>query len=160
MKHSCPLLCLAASLSLAACTSAPPAPEEPLVPAPATASAPAPAKAAEAAPAPAEKPASGKAEASLSQGIHAYENGDYKTSQKELQAALALGLIHRGDQIRAHKYLAFIACASAQRDSCKSHFLRILAMNPRFNLTKAEVGHPVWGEVFREAKAESSKRGK
>lgn len=99
-----------------------------------------------------------KGEAHLGIGIAAYENGDYKTAHQELQTALNQGLTNRADRINAHKHLAFVACATGQRDVCKEHFRRVLAINSRFALTKAEAGHPVWGPVFREAKAEASRK--
>lgn len=161
MKFPGARLSLIAALGLvAACTATPPAPDDPAPPGSSVAPVPATKTPDPTPPAAVEKPAPGKAESSLGNGIEAYENGDYKTSQKELQSALAQGLHQRSDQIRANKYLAFIACASQQREVCKTHFLRILAINPRFNLSKAEIGHPIWGGVFKEAKAEIGKGGK
>jgi hypothetical protein len=40
---------------------------------------------------------------------------------------------------------------------CYESFRRALALNPKFELTAAEAGHPVWGPVFRSAKAKSAK---
>ena len=49
-----------------------------------------------------------KSEQELDKGIRSYEDGEYKTSAKQLQAALDLGLDAARDRARAHKYLAFI----------------------------------------------------
>lgn len=148
MKRFC-LLAFAAAFGLSACVSDPQKPEEEVV-APVAPKPPEPTAA--------EKAVAKKAEVNLANGIKAYENGDYKTSQSELQGALALGLANRVDQMRANKYLAFIACAGNQRDVCKTHFLKAFAISPKFSLAKSEAGHPVWGPVFLEAKAEAAKR--
>jgi hypothetical protein len=148
---------------LAACESTPTKPEPPAPKAVARAAEPPPPKPAEpaeaAAPKPAEAPApatpvANKGESHLGTGLAAYENGDYKTARYELQAALTQGLANRADRINAHKHLAFVACATGQREACKDHFRRVLAINSRFALTKAEAGHPIWGPVFIEAKTE------
>lgn len=158
---------IAFAVLLAACNANPPQAEAPAVAAsPKASEAPA-AKPAEtvAAPAtaakpvePAAAPPSRKGESHLVAGIAAYENGDHKTARQELQAALDQGLPSRPDWINAHKHLAFIACASQQRDVCKNHFRRILAANSRFALAAAEAGHPLWGPVFKEAQAEAARK--
>lgn len=155
MKHH-PLLVVLISMVLAACQSQPTAPDE--EPAKPVAASPAEKTTSKVAASPAEKAASKQAESSLTAGIKAYENGDYKASQQELQAALAVGLASRDDQVRANKLLAFIACAGKQRDVCKTHFLRAFAINPNFSLSKSEAGHPLWGPVYQEARAAAAKR--
>lgn len=105
------------------------------------------------APAPVEPPPEVLAEQEFRQGVSAYENGQYKKSQQQLQKALSLGLGNKADRVAANKYLAFMACASQQRDICKSYFRKALAIDPKFELGKAEAGHPMWGRVFREVKA-------
>lgn len=103
-------------------------------------------------PAPAPKPGA----AGLAKGIEAYENGQYRTARGQLNGALASGL-DAPDQVVAHKYLAFIACAGGQRITCRSHFRKALDIDADFSLTRTESGHPVWGKIFREVKAERSK---
>jgi len=153
------LAALALSLALGACKSTPPKAEEsaPSAKAAGTTAAKPAAKPVEA---PAEAPAPAqakKAEASLASGVKAYEDGDYRTAQQELQIALDQGLAAKPDQVKANKYLAFVACATGKRDVCKKHFRNALALNPRFQLTRAEAGHPGWGPVFREARGEAAK---
>ena len=152
-RHSLlPLLIVAV---LAACQSNPPQPDDQTTkPASRTADVATPSSASTSA----EKSASKQAESSLAAGVKAYENGDYKASQQELQAALAVGLVNPDDQIRANKLLAFIACAGKQRAVCKAYFLKVFAINPDFALSKSESGHPLWGPVFKEAKVEAAKR--
>jgi len=100
-----------------------------------------------------------KAQASLNAGLKAYDNGDYKVAGSRLQGALDLGLASKTDQVTAYKYLAFLACASNQRETCKQHFRRAFAINPRFKLSPTEAGHPVWGPAFKEVVAERAAKG-
>ncbi len=111
------------------------------------------------APAPVETPPEVVAEQEFRQGVTAYENGQHKKSQQQLQKALSLGLSNRADKVSANKYLAFMACANKQRDVCKGYFRKALAFDPKFELGKAEAGHPMWGGVFKEVKAEIKAKG-
>jgi Tfp pilus assembly protein PilF len=94
-----------------------------------------------------------KGEPELTAGIRSYEEGDYNAAQRRLQSALQAGLNSFG-QIKAHKYLAFIHCASGRESRCRAEFREVLALDPDFNLAPAEAGHPTWGPVFRSVKAE------
>lgn len=143
------LLCLASALLLTACATPPPEPPPP-PPEPAAAP-PAPP------PAPVEPTSQPRAAQQLAQGIKAYDNGQYKAARQQLQAALDGGLA-KGDQVLAHKHLAFIACAGGQLKTCKGHFRDALTVDPAFDLTRTEAGHPVWGKAFREVKAEKPRK--
>lgn len=105
-----------------------------------------------------EKPqtsASRLAELEFGRGIKNYENGEYNTAAVNFQNALSGGLSTTADQITAHKFLAFIYCVSKEKMACRGEFKEILTLNPKFDLTPAEAGHPIWGPVFREVKAEA-----
>lgn len=109
-------------------------------------------------PEPTEKfqpPALRQAEQELAKGVKNYENGEYKTAAINLQNALSGGLASTADQITAHKFLAFIYCVSKERMACRGEFKEILTLNIKFELTPAEAGHPIWGPVFREVRAET-----
>ena len=93
-----------------------------------------------------------KAEQDLSLGIRSYENGDYRNSARLLQSALSEELLLNSDKVAAHKYLAFIHCAQSREKLCRDEFRKALALDPKFELTPAEVGHPVWGPVFKSLK--------
>jgi len=93
-------------------------------------------------------------EKDLSEGIRQYEDGQYRAAQRHLQAALDAGLSARADRIKAHKYLAFSYCVTERERQCREEFRNILDLDPRFELSPAEAGHPLWGPVFRSAKAE------
>jgi len=44
--------------------------------------------------------------------------------------------------VRAHKYLAFILCAERREQECRRELREALAIDPSFQLTPAEQGHP------------------
>lgn len=93
-----------------------------------------------------------KGEPDLAAGIRSYENGKYTESARQLQSALDAGL-GQSDQVKAHKHLAFIHCASGREPRCRDEFRKALAVDPDFDLDPAEAGHPTWGPVFRSVKA-------
>ena len=88
----------------------------------------------------------------LASGIRQYENANYAEAARQLQSALDQGLA-REDQVRAHKYLAFIHCVSGREQRCRDEFRAALKIDPSFELAPNEVGHPIWGPAFRSAKS-------
>ena len=93
-----------------------------------------------------------KGDAELNAGVRSYEDGNYNVATRQLQSALKAGLNSFG-QIKAHKYLAFINCASGRESRCREEFRKILHIAPDFELEPAEAGHPTWGPVFKSVKA-------
>ncbi|HEX9181334.1 MAG TPA: TssQ family T6SS-associated lipoprotein [Burkholderiales bacterium] len=91
-------------------------------------------------------------EQDLSAGIREYEEGNYREAETRLQAALEAGLKAKGDQVKAHKYLAFTYCVTSREKPCRDEFRKALDVDPGFELTAAEAGHPIWGPVFRSVK--------
>lgn len=90
-------------------------------------------------------------ERALVAGMRAYDDAQYAVAERELQAALAAGLAHRRDRATAHKLLAFVQCTSQRATACAQSFRAARAADPDFALSKAEIGHPVWGPVYRGA---------
>jgi predicted Zn-dependent protease len=88
--------------------------------------------------------------------IQSYEEGEYRNAAKQFQAALDLGLDAKADQASAHKYLAFIVCVSGREKTCRDEFRKALDADPAFELAPAEIGHPIWGPVFRSVKADAA----
>lgn len=88
----------------------------------------------------------------LQAGLRLYDDGDYAESANNLQAAIDQGLPAK-DRARAHKYLAFIHCASNREQLCREEFRKALADDPSLDLAPAEAGHPIWGPIFRSVKA-------
>jgi len=88
----------------------------------------------------------------LASGIKSYDDGDYQTALITLKDAQQMGLEDKRDQVLAHKYLAFIHCVSGREQLCRDEFKKAIMIDPTFELTPAEAGHPVWGPVFRGEK--------
>lgn len=93
------------------------------------------------------------AERALISGLREYEDGQFDRAEQSLRNALALGLRDARDVAVAHKYLAFLACAFNRLAECEQQFRGAFAADPAFALTDAEIGHPVWGPVFRRVAA-------
>jgi len=98
---------------------------------------------------PVEPPPLSMGEQLLVKGIESYEEGEYRSATKSIQDALNAGLTQKTDSARAHKYLAFIACSSNNTRQCREEFRMAFDDDPDFVLDAAEVGHPVWGPVYR-----------
>jgi Tfp pilus assembly protein PilF len=111
-------------------------------------------------PAMAKAAASNKGGQDLEKAVKSYEEGAYKNATRQFRAALDLGLDAKADQATAHKYLAFITCASGREKSCRDEFRKALEADPGFELGPAEVGHPVWGTVFRSVKSDATAKSK
>lgn len=97
----------------------------------------------------------GKGEQELAEGIRLYEDGHYNESARFLQSSLDEGLSGKDDQVKAHKFLAFIHCVSGRETQCRREFRAVLKADPSFDLAENEAGHPIWGPVFRSVKARS-----
>jgi tetratricopeptide (TPR) repeat protein len=83
-------------------------------------------------------------------GIKLYEDGKYREASKTLRSAVPR--LNKADQVKAHKYLAFIECASGRKSQCRDEFAKALKIDPSFELEPSEAGHPLWGPVFRSVK--------
>jgi len=88
----------------------------------------------------------------FSSGISNYEEGKYALAEKNLKAALALGLADPGDNVTAHKYLAFLYCVSSRKTLCKDEFKKAFELDPGFMLSPAEEGHPMWRKTYLQVK--------
>lgn len=93
------------------------------------------------------------AERALINGMRQYEDGAFERAETSLRSALAQGLQDARDTAIADKYLAFLACAFNRLAECEQHFRNAFAANPAFALTDVEVGHPIWGPVYRKVVA-------
>ena len=95
---------------------------------------------------------SSKGEKDLEFGVRAYEDGEYSYAARLLQASLDAGLRGISNRMKAHKYLAFVHCASSRLQQCRDEFNKALGIDPSFALREDEAGHPIWGPVFRSLK--------
>jgi tetratricopeptide (TPR) repeat protein len=99
----------------------------------------------------------GKAEQLLSDGIVKYDAAEFPAAHKLLEASLKEGLKDKADQVKAMKYLAFTMCLQDRYRDCRNEFLKIYEIEPNFDLTPAEAGHPSWTKTFAGAKAQAHK---
>jgi Tfp pilus assembly protein PilF len=89
------------------------------------------------------------AERALINGLRAYEDGAFERAEQSFRTAVLQNLRDRRDLAVAHKYLAFIACAFNRISECEQQFRNAFGADPDFTLTDAEIGHPIWGPVYR-----------
>jgi tetratricopeptide (TPR) repeat protein len=99
----------------------------------------------------------GKAEQALQDGLVKYEAGEYAEAQKLLELAVKLGLKEKPDQVKAMKHIAFTQCLENRWSVCRATFVKIYDVDPDFDLTPAEAGHPSWTRTFAAAKAQAKK---
>ena len=102
----------------------------------------------------------GKAEQMLADGMVKYDAGDYPAAHTLYQSALKEGLKSKEDQVRAMKYTAFTLCLTEKYGPCRAEFVKIYDVDPKFDLTPAEAGHPSWTKTFAAAKAQAQKAQK
>ncbi len=135
------LLAAAAVLALAGCQQLPFGKEEQAQPAP---------------PAPqiTEDVLRQRAQDDLALGARQYDAGDFDDAVKSLSGALDHGLLSKPDQARARKLLAFIYCVTRREPLCRDEFRKAFEIHPEFSLTPAEDGHPIWGPVYRDVRAQ------
>ncbi len=98
----------------------------------------------------------GKAEQLLSDGMVKYDAGDYPAAHTLLESAVKEGL-KKEDQVRAMKHVAFTLCLQNKITACRAQFVKIYEVEPNFDLTPAEAGHPSWTKTFAAAKAQAKK---
>ena len=99
----------------------------------------------------------GKAEQLLADGMVKYESGDIADAQKLFEAAVKEGLRDKADTVRASKQVAFCLCLQGRFPQCRAQFAKIYELDPAFDLTPAEIGHPSWTRTFAQAKAQAKK---
>jgi tetratricopeptide (TPR) repeat protein len=99
----------------------------------------------------------GKAEKMLADGMLKYDSGDYDASLTLLEGAIKEGLKDKPDQVRAMKHIAFNLCLKSRWRDCRAAFIKIYDVDPDFDLTPAEAGHPSWTKTFAGAKAQAKR---
>jgi tetratricopeptide (TPR) repeat protein len=94
------------------------------------------------------------AERAFISGLRYYEEGQYERAETLIKRSLAEGLRDPYDIAVAQKHLAFIACAYNRPTDCEQAFRAAFVADPSFRLTEAEIGHPLWGPVYKQVAAE------
>ena len=94
-----------------------------------------------------------KAWLNFASGLRQYEAGSYEDALKSLTVSLDHGLLPRTEQATARKHLAFIHCVSSRDQQCREEFRKAMEIDPKFELTTAEAGHPIWGPIYSNVRA-------
>lgn len=97
-------------------------------------------------------PATLKEEA-LSQAVDVYTDGRYDEAIAALTPLSTAPELPVASQIKAYKFIAFSHCASGRLRQCRQTFESALQLDPNFQLSDVEKGHPVWGKEFLAARA-------
>jgi len=105
------------------------------------------------------KPAAslGRAEKTMQEGLVKYDSGEYAEAARLLEGALKEGLADPRDRVRAMKHVAFTLCLRERFRECRAEFVKIYDVDPNFDLTPAEAGHPSWTRTFAAAKAQAKR---
>ncbi|KWD11539.1 type VI secretion protein [Burkholderia ubonensis] len=97
-------------------------------------------------------PTQSAARAAVDSARAAYAAGDYGRTIAILGRAREIDGADVDTQVAAHKLLAFSYCVTNRVATCRAEFSKILDLNPRFELSPAEKGHPIWGPAFETAR--------
>lgn len=88
----------------------------------------------------------------LKDGTALYDGGDYSGAIKKLGGNEIWNGHNKDVQLNALKLMAFSYCVTSRTQLCRQQFDKALKLDPAFNLSAAEIGHPVWGPVFLKSK--------
>ena len=100
------------------------------------------------------RPAAGtvdRSDVALREGIALYNDGDYNGAIRRLNSADMKSGTPR-ERLSAAKYTAFSYCVSGRQALCRETFDGAFRLDPGFDLSPGEHGHPLWGPVFSQAK--------
>jgi tetratricopeptide (TPR) repeat protein len=98
-----------------------------------------------------------KAEQLLANGMLKYDAGEFPDALKLLEEATKEGLKEKSDQVKAMKHTAFCLCLMNRYPACRAQFVKIYDVDPDFDLSPAEAGHPSWTKTFAAAKAQAKR---
>ena len=100
------------------------------------------------------RPSSDEAQADYTLGVQEYHEGHYEAALGKLQAALDSDRLKPQQATDAHKHMAFIYCITSREAECRVQFQAALKIASDFELSPGEIGHPLWGPVWRSTKGE------
>ena len=95
-----------------------------------------------------------RAQTNLADGLKKYDSGNYDEAMQKFLLALDSQQLSLAEQLTARKNMAFIHCLNGRSASGKEEFEKLIALDPKFELSVAEAGHPAWGPVYRQARSE------
>jgi hypothetical protein len=93
----------------------------------------------------------GQARKDLEDAQGVYTEGRYDEAVRLLGPLAADTSLPVSLRMSAMKFMAFSQCALNRVRPCRQQFDAALELDPSFQLTEAEKGHPVWGREFRNA---------
>lgn len=99
-----------------------------------------------------------EAQADYAQGLAQYQEGHYDIALGKLQTAIDSNRLKTAQATDAHKHLAFIYCITNRESECRTQFQAALNLTPDFDLSSGEIGHPLWGPVWRSIKGEHAEQ--
>jgi hypothetical protein len=92
----------------------------------------------------------------LREGISLYNEGDFNGAIRRLSTK-EIALASVSTRVTALKYTAFSYCVTSRPEQCRQAFDKALRLDPSFELTVGEHGHPLWGPVFARAKRDQGR---
>jgi hypothetical protein len=98
-----------------------------------------------------ERPAPGRDDDLLREGVGLFHDGRFGAAIERLDAYDRPGSPVR-HRVTALKYIAFSYCVTGRPAPCRQAFARALRLDPGFDLTPGEQGHPMWGPAFARAR--------
>lgn len=97
-------------------------------------------------------PAQQAADETLQAAQASFAAGDYARTIKLLRNGNMFDTADRHTQVEAHKLTAFSYCVTGRIALCRAEFVKALTLDPKFELSNAEKGHPIWGPAFEAAR--------
>jgi tetratricopeptide (TPR) repeat protein len=107
---------------------------------------------------PAIQPRTERALANLADGLKRYEAGNFEEAKTSFLLAVDSGVLSAAQQLDARKHMAFIYALQNRDSGAREEFEKAFAIDPKFELTAAEAGHPTWGPIYRQVKADVAAR--
>ena len=111
-----------------------------------------------AAPEAAVPPRTERALANLADGLKRYDAGSFEDAKTSFLLAVDSGALTTAQQLNARKHMAFIYALQNRESSAREEFEKAFAIDSKFELTPAEAGHPKWGPIYRQMKADAATR--
>ncbi len=104
-----------------------------------------------------ESPPTAEALDQLQQVRDQYSAGRYGEVIRRVATSDELAASSKDVRIEAYKLQAFSYCVTRYTQLCEDSFVRILVLDPSFELAANEAGHPAWGPAFQRARAQTAK---
>ncbi|KGE01404.1 hypothetical protein JL37_02035 [Achromobacter sp. RTa] len=86
-----------------------------------------------------------------------YAASRFGTVIRTVATSDALATAPKPMRVEALKLQAFSYCVTDYRELCEDSFVRILQLQPSFQLAPNEIGHPQWGPAFQAAQASQAR---